>query len=502
MGRPGGRFIFETNTPGIIKIANLRYLGGEVRYLGLENKIISNVDLSVKQAGEDDSQASTDNSGKYVFKINPDKDSIISADANGHLATSSIDLIDITKVGQHIALLSSFSKPEEWVAADVNRDLLIDGLDISAMLKVALGNENIFPYQEPVSSATEVTVRVYENARLGNHQNGSHYKSTNSYFSTDNPGAVSTDLQDQAFAVAYSAAYGHPTASWRTLYDTSTSDPFVSAYTRGSDGEIRPSLKSAIGLNVGGGLHGGSLFVLEEKINDILEMTDATGDAFLSNSDNYTSYTFRFGGDNYPDVNPTSNWVFVNPDFFQIDPSTALFNLGPYRTLNIEAGMDTDKYDAHMGAILLGDVDGSLAEQTSPYSARQVTRASLALSNTLEFRGIEMDENGQLEVEVHGLFDQGIMGVQFDLAWDPSVLQLESMNAPQLSGFDQNRHFSLRDGEGTFLWFDPRFGSTVIDAQNPVVVLRFSALEGATQGTMIHINKPKVVPRQRPRRFH
>ena len=104
-----------------------------------------------------------------------------------------------------------------------------------------------------------------------------------------------------------------------------------------------------------------------------------------------------------------------------------------------------------------------------------------------------MDENGQLEVEVHGLFDQGIMGVQFDLAWDSSVLQLEGMNAPQLSGFDQNRHFSLRDGEGTFLWFDPRFGSTVIEAQNPVVVLRFNALEGATQGTMIHINKPKVV---------
>ena len=149
--------------------------------------------------------------------------------------------------------------------------------------------------------------------------------------------------------------------------------------------------------------------------------------------------------------------------------------------------------DAHLAAIRLGDVDGSLADQTGPYTALDATRNALSLANTLQFGGMELNENGQLDVAVHGLFDNGIMGIQFDLAWDRSLVQLEELSAPQLPGFLEERHFSRRDGEGTLLWFEPRFGSASIDGQDPVIILRFRPVDGAASGTMIHLNRPKVV---------
>jgi len=187
------------------------------------------------------------------------------------------------------------------------------------------------------------------------------------------------------------------------------------------------------------------------------------------------------------------NWRFVDPAFLKTNAETALFNISRYEELVIPAGLEGNKSDAHLAAIRLGDVDGSLADEVGPYSARAATRASLALSNNLEFGGMALNEEGELEVAVHGRFEDGIMGVQFDLNWDPATLQLEGLSAPQLSGFDERRHFSLREGEGTLLWFEPRFGSAAIDGESPLVSLRFSLVEGDTQGTMIHLSKPKIV---------
>ncbi|HCZ04356.1 MAG TPA: hypothetical protein DHV39_13275, partial [Verrucomicrobiales bacterium] len=188
-----------------------------------------------------------------------------------------------------------------------------------------------------------------------------------------------------------------------------------------------------------------------------------------------------------------SNWRFVDPAFLSTTAATALFNVSDYEALVIPAGLEGDTAEAHLAAIRLGDVDGSLAEQTGPYTALDATRNALSLANTLQFGGMELNEDGQLDVAVHGLFDNGIMGIQFDLAWDPSLIQLEELSAPQLPGFLEERHFSRRDGEGTLLWFEPRFGSAHIDGQDPVIILRFRPVDGAASGTMIHLNRPKVV---------
>ena len=344
VGTASRKPVLERSTSGEVQIANLRYLGGEVRYLDQENHLISSVKVKLTQDGEPGREQITSGSGAYKASVNPEKETTIEAEALGTVSEGSVDLLDITKVGQHVALLSPFSLPQEWVAADVNGDLAVDGVDISAMLKVALGETNVF------------------------HQ-------------------------------------------------------------------------------------------LDHDLN----------------------------------ISVPSNWHFVNPAFLSTPAESALFNLSEYGQLVIPAGLEADKDDAHLAAIRLGDVDGSLADEVGPYSARAATRASLALSNTLEFGGMALNEEGELEVAVHGRFEDGIMGVQFDLNWDAATLQLEGLSAPQLSGFDERRHFSLREGEGTLLWFEPRFGSAAIDGESPVVSLRFSLVEGATQGTMIHLSKPKIV---------
>ena len=135
--------VHETAVNGTVSIANLRYFGGEVRYLGLEDHLVSDVNVYVSQQ-DGGSFDVTDAEGRYEVMVNPDKLTGVKADAEGFYVQEGVDVLDITKVGQHIALSTPFSLPQEYVAADVNRDYTIDALDLSAMLDVALGDEKFF----------------------------------------------------------------------------------------------------------------------------------------------------------------------------------------------------------------------------------------------------------------------------------------------------------------------------------------------------------------------
>ncbi len=69
------------------------------------------------------------------------------------------------------------------------------------------------------------------------------------------------------------------------------------------------------------------------------------------------------------------NWRIVDPAFLKTPAEAALLNISQYEELVIPAGLEGDKDDAHLAAIRLGDVDGSLADGVGPYSARAATRA-------------------------------------------------------------------------------------------------------------------------------
>ena len=142
IGYRSGSPIYQDSTDGQVVIANLRYLGGEVRYLGLEDHLVSDVNVHVTQPGHSEDTV-TGAEGDFEVSVNPDKITGIRADAEGFYVQEGVDLLDITKVGQHVAL-TTFSLAQEWVAADVNRDYAVDGLDIASMLPVALGEEKYF----------------------------------------------------------------------------------------------------------------------------------------------------------------------------------------------------------------------------------------------------------------------------------------------------------------------------------------------------------------------
>ena len=107
--------------------------------------------------------ALTDTKGNFVTKVNPDLPPTLGALAAEPTSFGSVNLFDITKVGQHVALLNTFSLPQEWVAADVNRDLAVDGLDISAMLVLALGDTDVLAYEDTLFDV--VTFFTWEEAR-------------------------------------------------------------------------------------------------------------------------------------------------------------------------------------------------------------------------------------------------------------------------------------------------------------------------------------------------
>ena len=85
------------------------------------------------------------------------------------------------------------------------------------------------------------------------------------------------------------------------------------------------------------------------------------------------------------------NWRFVDPAFLETNAETAMFNISRYEELVIPAGLEGNKSDAHLAAIRLGDVDGSLADEVGPYSAR----ASYSwLSSTFQHPRIQRNGNG------------------------------------------------------------------------------------------------------------
>ena len=159
-----------------------------------------------------------------------------------------------------------------------------------------------YPLYGEVDTTTlgDSRVRAYELRRTGNHQPNSDYK-----------GSPNT-IEGQANAVVSHLVNGHPSASWRDIYSTTADDPWVSTYSRGTDGELRPSLLSTVGPGLASGLAGGHLFVPEVMFETFKAAFNETAQAILEDTANYVIF-----GD-------TGGKVFYTPDenFFGTDSFT------------------------------------------------------------------------------------------------------------------------------------------------------------------------------------
>ena len=122
-------------------------------------------------------------------------------------------------------------------------------------------------------------VRAYESRNAGQHQHNSHYS-----------GSPKTTIEGQANAVVSHLVNGHPSTIWREIYSTTADDPWVSTYSRGTDGELRPSLLSTVGPSLGSGLAGGHLFVPEVMFETFKAAFNESAQAILEDTANYVMF--------------------------------------------------------------------------------------------------------------------------------------------------------------------------------------------------------------------
>ena len=122
-------------------------------------------------------------------------------------------------------------------------------------------------------------VRAYESRNAGSHLHNSHYS-----------GSPKTTIEGQANAVVNHLVNGHPNANWRDIYSITADDPWVSTYSRGTDGELRPSLLSTVGKSLGSGFKGGHLFVPEVMFETFKGAFNETNQAILDDTLNYIMF--------------------------------------------------------------------------------------------------------------------------------------------------------------------------------------------------------------------
>ena len=104
---------------------------------------------------------------------------------------------------------------------------------------------------------------------------------------------------------------GHPSTIWREIYSTTADDPWVSTYSRGTDGELRPSLLSTVGPGLGSGFKGGHLFVPEVMFETFKAAFNNAGQAILEDTANFVMF-----GDAGGKVLYTPNENFFGTDSF------------------------------------------------------------------------------------------------------------------------------------------------------------------------------------------
>ena len=151
-----------------------------------------------------------------------------------------------------------------------------------------------------ITNLGDSRVRAYESRNAGQHQHNSHYS-----------GSPKTTIEGQANAVVSHLVNGHPSAIWRDIYSITADDPWVSTYSRGTDGELRPSLLSTVGPGLGSGFKGGHLFVPEVMFETFKAAFNETAQAILEDTANYVMF-----GDPGGKVIYTPNENFFGTDSF------------------------------------------------------------------------------------------------------------------------------------------------------------------------------------------
>ena len=100
---------------------------------------------------------------------------------------------------------------------------------------------------------------------------------------------------------------------------------------------------------------------------------------------------------------------------------------------------------------------------------------------SLGFGMLEVAKDGSLSLPVYAMANEPLLGVQFELNWDGTVMALESVSSNMLPGFSPEFHASVGEGIAKLAWDDAVLQGVTLDGTEPLLTLHFSRLsEGAT----------------------
>ncbi|MBT5064399.1 MAG: hypothetical protein HOM65_18340, partial [Verrucomicrobia bacterium] len=184
-------------------------------------------------------------------------------------------------------------------------------------------------------------------------------------------------------------------------------------------------------------------------------------------------------------------WRFLKNDYLNVQPAKAFESLENYSSLTF-SDLQSDVSNAHFLGLKLGDVnfDWSDPNPHSPANVHHVVPETVRPFDIVDYRLAEQDE---WMVEIHANSEFALMGLQFELSWDDSVLRLAGIETQSLDGFNDQTHVAKSEGNAVIAWDDSSLKGFKASPEDPVISLRFAQQPGAVVGTPLRMTNQLLV---------
>ena len=189
--------------------------------------------------------------------------------------------------------------------------------------------------------------------------------------------------------------------------------------------------------------------------------------------------------------NRKSVWRFLKNDFLDVNPAKAFESFENYASLTFSS-LPSDVSNAHFLGFKLGDVnfDWSPPAAESTQNVHHASRETSRLFDVIPYR---LSDNDELILEMHANSKPGLLGLQFELSWDDSVLSLAGIESQSLVGFNHQIHSRVSEGNAVIAWDDRSLNGIDLPSGEPAISLRFIPQPGADRGTPIRMTNQILV---------
>lgn len=183
---------------------------------------------------------------------------------------------------------------------------------------------------------------------------------------------------------------------------------------------------------------------------------------------------------------PESFWRLTRADFLQTPAHQALSGLASAEEIFHDA-LEGDLDNVDFAAIRLGDVNGDWIDTRYPDPS---VDQKAARSPQLWLGKPERQPNGLVAIALEASRLESLVGLQFELRWDPDVLELVSFDGSVLRGFNPTSHASQEPGSLVLAWDDAQLLGQPVAANEALLQLSFNISPQAEHGTSLSLHEP------------